>query len=402
MNRSTDSPQIAANSESASARSAADARDASFAGRLKALSVSDVLEFLRVLNRRGVLVLRDGAREVRLQVRDAHIQAAASSAEAGMLAGFLFKAGQLTREQLESVLERERNGERVGRILIEAGLLTPKDLWEALRRQARSVAAELFEWQQGEFRFRDGEEIAGSGLELGLPILDVIAEGIRSVRNTGLFQERMPSDQSVFETIPATERKSTPALEPHESYVLSLVDGQLSLSEVVGISELGRAETLRVVFLLFSLGYLKMKALQALPEEFRDEEALSLVRRYNEMFAFLYRYLLREVGPIGDAVLGRYFEEQQRSQRALLAEQRLGRDGTLDERLLQKSLRSLGNGARIEKLIDGLNELLYAELLAVRRTLGSQHEGRAVQGLRELGLQPVTQVGPETGALRKE
>jgi hypothetical protein len=170
--------------------------------------------------------------------------------------------------------------------------------------------------------------------------------------------------------------------------VLDLIDGERSLGEVARLSEIGHAETLRVIFLLFSTGYLKMRAYQAPPRQERDAESLFLIRRYNEMFAFLHGYLVREVGPIGEAILSRYLNEQKKQQPALLAEQILGRDGTLDERQLQKNVRNLENGSH-PTLLDGLNELLYSELLAIRRTLGSQHEGRAVQGLRELGLKPV-------------
>ena len=390
MNHNSDSgPQ---NPDADSPRgSSSGSRDGSFSGRLKALSISDVLEFLRVLGRRGTLVLRDSGRQVSLQVHDGLLVAAEMPGEAGSLAAFLLQEGQLTREQHESVRERERNGERVGRILIETGLLTPKGVWEALRRQARATALGLFEWEQGEFQFREGEEIAPGGMEMDLPLLEIIADGIRGVKATRLFAQRMPSSSSVFEAIPPGERKASLPLEPHERYVLGLIGAGRSVSEVSRASEIGEAETLRVIFLLFSVGYLKMRAAQASPREGQQAELLPLVRRYNEMFGFLHSYLVKEVGPIGEAVMGRYFEEQKKAQPSLLAEGRLGRDGTLDERTLVRNAGSLGDGNRTEKLVDGLNELLYAELLAVRRTLGASHEARAVQGLREMGLQPVIQ-----------
>jgi len=380
-------------------RPAAGSREGSFSGRLKALSISDVLEFLRVLGRCGTLLIRDSDRQVSLQVREGELVAAEIPGEAGSLAGFLFRDGLLTRDQHESVMERERNGERVGRVLIEAGLLTPKGVWEALRRQARATVLGLFEWEQGEFQFREGEGLAGGGMELNLPLLDLIADGIRAVRETRLFSQRMPSPSSVFEAIPPAERRASLPLEPHERYVLGLIDTGLSLSEVARASEIGEAETLRVIFLLFSVGYLKMRAFQPAVEEARNAEVLPLIRRYNEMFGFLHHYLVREVGPIGEAVMGRYFEDQRKAQPSLLAEERLGRDGTLDEQILVRNLGSRGDGKRMERLVDGLNELLYAELLAVRRTLGTSHEARAVQGLREMGLQPVIQPDvPPAGA----
>jgi len=401
MNRSTDSnPQLSP--PDSSTRPGPPARDGSFSGRLKALSICDVLEFLRVLNRRGVLVLRDEGREVSVQVRDGQVVGVRSNHSDGNLAGFLFREEQISREQMEAALERERSGERPARILIEAGILAPKGLWEVLRRQAQKIINDLFEWEKGEFRFHEAQEIPGGGMDLGLPILDMVGGGIRSVRNTQLFTERMPSELSVFEATSPRDAGTSLALEPHERYVLKLIDGERSLAEVVRASEIGRAESLRVIFLLFSTGYLKMRAHQAPAAQPRDEETLPLIRRYNEMFAFLHSYLVKEVGPIGEAILSRYLLDQKKQQPALLGEQNLGRDGTLDERLLQKSLRNLGNGSGSDLLLDGLNELLYSELLAIRRTLGPHHEGRAVQGLRELGLQPVLHPDAAPEQARKE
>ena len=37
-------------------------------------------------------------------------------------------------------------------------------------------------------------------------------------------------------------------------------------------------------------------------------------------------------------------------------------------------------------LIQGLNELLYAELYVLRKTLGPQHEGRILRAFREARL----------------
>ena len=401
MNRSADSnPQLPP--PDSSSRPGPPARDGSFSGRLKALSICDVLEFLRVLNRRGMLVLQDDEREVTVQVRDGQVVGVLSNHPDGSLAGFLYREERISREQMETALERERNGERPARILIEAGVLTPKGLWEVLRRQAQRIINDLFEWEKGEFRFHEAREIAGGGMDLGLPILETLGGGIRTVRNTQLFSERMPSEQSVFEATSPREVGASLTLEPHERYVLTLIDGERSLAEVVRASEIGRAESLRVIFLLFSTGYLKMRAHQAPIAQPRDEATLPLIRRYNEMFAFLHSYLVKEVGPIGEAILSRYLLDQKKQQPGLLGDQFLGRDGTLDERLLQKSIQSLGNGNGGDQLLDGLNELLYSELLAIRRTLGPHHEGRAVQGLRELGLQPVLHAEPAPEEAKKE
>ena len=54
----------------------------------------------------------------------------------------------------------------------------------------------------------------------------------------------------------------------------------------------------------------------------------------------------------------------------------LRKDGSLDEAAVERNLARLPEERRRPALVDALNELLYAELLAVKRTLGADHETR--------------------------
>ena len=60
----------------------------------------------------------------------------------------------------------------------------------------------------------------------------------------------------------------------------------------------------------------------------------------------------------------------------------LGKDGSLDEAAVERNLGRLAEDRRRPALVDALNELLYAELLAVKRTLGADHETAIVRDLR--------------------
>ena len=61
-------------------------------------------------------------------------------------------------------------------------------------------------------------------------------------------------------------------------------------------------------------------------------------------------------------------------------------DGTLDLLPLRENLAGLSRDQGRGLLVDGLNELLYRELLVLRRTLGAEHEKRVLMGFpRETG-----------------
>jgi hypothetical protein len=49
---------------------------------------------------------------------------------------------------------------------------------------------------------------------------------------------------------------------------------------------------------------------------------------------------------------------------------------------VERNLGRLAEDRRRPALVDALNELLYAELLAVKRTLGAEHESAIVRDLR--------------------
>lgn len=364
-----------------------------FRGRLKALSCADVLDFLRVLNRRGLLSFTVEGAAIGLYLRDGKVVHATSTRASDRLSDLLLRWGLIAREAYDLVMRRAAAGEKLGKALVDCGGLAPRDLMQARLRQVTQIAVSLFEWEDGEFVFLEGEGPQDEGVEVDLPIGTVLVEGIRSVRNLALFRKRLPFGDWIFEAIPGAERRLGVTLDPHETYVVRLVDGRRSLGEIGAMSEFGEPETLRTMFLLFILGCLRPKA-QALGEagdEAGDADSADgldgIVRRYNDMFGLVYQYLMREVGPISEHLLGRALRDLEGTHPALFHHASLGGDGTVDADLLRQNVRSLAGHPQRDALVQGLNELLYAELLVLRKTLGPQHEGRILRAFRDARLQ---------------
>ena len=367
---------------------------AEFRGRLKALSCADILEFLRVLNRRGLLSLTSGGASIGLYLRKETIVHATSTRATDRLSELLVRWGLITREQCDDAMRRAASGEKLGRAFLGAGGLNPRGLMEARRRQVRQIATSLFEWEEGDFVFHEGEAPPDAEVEVDLPITEMLLEGIRSVRNPALFLKRMPFDDWVFEAIPDDGLPQDIGLEPHERYVLRLVDGARTIGQVCALSEFGPEETLRTIFLLFVVGRLKMHA-QVSEEEAPDggpDGIEGILQRYNGMFGMVYQYLMREVGPISEHLLARSLRDLSATNPALFRSTSLGGDGTVDTGLLRENLGSLAGRRRRDALIQGLNELLYAELLVLRKTLGSDHESRILRAFRDVRL-PDPEVG---------
>ena len=100
------------------------------------------------------------------------------------------------------------------------------------------------------------------------------------------------------------------------------------------------------------------------------------------MYRHVLAYMVNEVGPIAENVLAKYLNTLRESRPEVLADVALRRDGSLDEAAVERNLGRLAEDKRRPALVDALNELLYAELLAVKRTLGADHESAIVRELR--------------------
>jgi hypothetical protein len=108
-----------------------------------------------------------------------------------------------------------------------------------------------------------------------------------------------------------------------------------------------------------------------------------VVDSFNQMYSYIFKYMVREVGPIAENVLEKYLGTIRESRKDVFAGARLQKDGTLEPAVIEKNVDRYPEEQRRGLLVDALNELLYAELLAVKRTLGSDHEANIIRALRE-------------------
>ena len=75
--------------------------------------------------------------------------------------------------------------------------------------------------------------------------------------------------------------------------------------------------------------------------------------------------------------------QKRETRKEVLGGVKLLKDGSVDAVMVERNLNKLPDEDRRARLVDALNELLYAELLAVKRTLGAEHEGNIIKAFRE-------------------
>ncbi len=356
-----------------------------FKGRLEALGLPEVMEYLRVSRRTGLLTLKNGDIEKALHFNEGNVVFAQSNVPGDRLGDLLLREGRISQQQYEESAKRLGEGKRQGRILVEMKALGPKELWEAIRRQIEYIAWSLFDWSEGTFRFYEGALPSTESITVDVPVAELILAGLRKTARIEVFKDKIPNDLVVFERCVPKDRPKGLNFEEFEKYIYKKVDGAASVRDLVASSDIGELETLRILYIFFTLGYLKVKGqlrpLGPPPEE--RERLAATVNDYNEMYGFLYRYLLREVGPIADNLSKMYLDEVRKTHGDVLRQLMFDSEGRLDPQKLAAQAQELAERQE-SRLLETLNELLYALLLAVRKTLGAEHEQRVMKVLKDI------------------
>jgi hypothetical protein len=347
-------------------------------GDLSRVQLPDVLSFVSMIRRSGKLVLRNGTMERTLVWKDGDIVFATSNSPEDSLGLFLLRNGKITQQQYEESKRRVTPQLRHGKLLVQMGAISPKDLWWGVKNQALDIIYSLFHWQSGSFAFSESmEEISSEKIVLSLNTSSVIMEGIRRLDETARIREKIPHLDIVFMKIPGvTPDFDELEMNDTEVGVYNDIDGMRSVRALIATAnDLTEFDVTRILFQLVSA-----RLIEPAPEEksFRpvfldvedSPELLKVISTYNDMFGRLYDALQLAVG-----------EEQARDIFMTALQQAEGDDlwsgvffdqyGRFDENMLIANISELPFERRKAALDEGLNTLLSVQLFEVSQHLDS-------------------------------
>jgi hypothetical protein len=147
------------------------------------LSEHDLAEVIEELHRRrwsGQLTVSHQGSEVRITVKDGRLVFASSSNPDDRLGELLLRRGLVRLRPLTDASGEVRPGRRLGTVLVEKGLLEPKELVRSVIDQTQENIYRVFQWSGGLFRLKEGSEAAES-ITLNISTPDLILEGIRRI-----------------------------------------------------------------------------------------------------------------------------------------------------------------------------------------------------------------------------
>ncbi len=179
------------------------------------------------------------------------------------LGRILVREGRITEQQCEqSVTRLKSEGRLQGEILVEMGALAPEDVEPALRRQFETKLFDVFAWNQGLYRFRDGSTAQDVRMQPVTGPIALVYDGVRRA---------YPSDRISIDLAPhmnqtpalLVARRDLTALDLTEQELdwLGLLDGRRTLASIVTVTG-GADGAYRLFYALLCLGVLAFRPME--------------------------------------------------------------------------------------------------------------------------------------------
>ncbi len=237
-------------------------KPAGFRGSLSETPLPQVLRRIFLEGLKGTLSLVHGDETRHLFFEKGEIRTATSSREGQRIGAFLKRRGWITETDLNWALDTiaKQGRARLGKILVERGLVSRTVLDAEMRRLVEEIVFSTFAWDTGEYKFQASAGVLDPDVALTLSTAVIIVEGIRRLPESEVFRERLGAGHRIpiLATDPMSRYQYLP-LAPQEAYLLSRVDGILDVDSLLKITGTSRAAMAKILYALVSCGIVEWK-----------------------------------------------------------------------------------------------------------------------------------------------
>lgn len=153
-------------------------RDLVLSSDLRSFPLADLLALLHDAGKSGYLLFASEGEQKAIYLRRGEVVFASSSLVADRLGACLLRAGLIDRDQLDLAERRYHPATRFGKVIVELGILTPRELWSGVKTQVEEIVRSLFSYTAGWIHFWEGEIEPDNVVRLSLPMCRLIEEGL--------------------------------------------------------------------------------------------------------------------------------------------------------------------------------------------------------------------------------
>ena len=336
----------------------------------------------------GLLIIKNDGIEKKLAIQKGHIAATKAVFSEEIFLNFMQKRNLIDASSIKAYENYSlENRCSLLQSLHQLGPLPISRIWNLLEEFVKQDYLPLFDWNEGAYKFDAGQPPHQRDILFLIPTLDYILQGIRQMGNHNLLQARLPGEKENIQIL-SPDHWDQIKLTPPENYIWNLIKIEKTLHNIYKTSSLGRKESQRVIFALFSLGLVSFsqgKMSEVSRPQYSQISSHKIWDAFNAKFSYIYKYISKELGPVAFNLMEKSLEETRPHLSSLLREIKFDREGRISMDSNLKTSLTYANGETRMNLLKDLNEILMAEVLAVKKNLGREQEAILINNLEKIG-----------------
>jgi uncharacterized protein DUF4388 len=222
--------------------------------------------------RTGVLTLTHAGIGRSVTLQEGRLVFASSSSPDDRMGPLLLRRGRITLRQLTDAAGVVAPGKRLGAVLVDQGVLAPKDLIAAVVEHTQEIIYVAFAWTEGQYRFQEGVP-SSEPITLRISTPDIIMEGIRRIDSWSRIDHAVGGVDAHYERAPAyAEVIRGIHAAPEKMALLRALDRPMRVEELCGAAGLPDFEVCRALWAFRVIGLIhRTDDMAAAAAELEDE-----------------------------------------------------------------------------------------------------------------------------------
>ena len=163
----------------------------SLSGSIETVSLAGILQLLCNEKNTGILRVKNQGTEYQIYLLDGNILYAIQSQKQARLGRLLIEDGILTDETLRQCLKTAQKEKlALGKVLVDKGHISFETLENYIYKQILEIFFELFQWESGEFVYHDIQYSMRWLVVIKLNTLQLVMEALRKIDELNLEKNR--------------------------------------------------------------------------------------------------------------------------------------------------------------------------------------------------------------------
>ncbi len=249
----------------------------SIQGNLETFYLTTLLQMLCYEAKTGVLKLKRAENEINIYLQEGNIIYASDSRNENRIGDLLMGKGLVTEQQLEECVGiSQKKGYALGKVLVVKGYVSQKALHSVVLQQALKIVYNVFLWEKGEFEYEDMAHDL-NGMVVGkIDTMALLLEASRRIDEISVLKKTLKSENLVLKISDKFQGGNEIKLNADERRMLSLINGSITLREIIDKSGFDDFTGYKILNALVSSG--KVEVVDEAPPKVQVETLLAQIR----------------------------------------------------------------------------------------------------------------------------